>query len=45
MKRYVYKHKKTGKKVESDTPLASKELVLVTQLRDGKMKGHQISKK
>lgn len=39
MKRYTYKHKKTGKVVVSDKPLRDTDLVLVSALRDGSMKG------
>ncbi len=41
MKRYTYRHKKTGKVVTSDKPLTDPNLVLVTALRDGSMKGSQ----
>jgi len=39
MKRYTYKNKKTGKVVASDTPLKDPDLVLVSKLADGSMKG------
>lgn len=45
MKKYIYKNKKTGKKIESDTPLLDKNLVLVSQIKDGKMKSAFIIKK
>lgn len=45
MKAFTYKHKKTGRIVETDKPLASKQYVLVSQVRNGKMKSGEISKK
>lgn len=38
MKKYTYKNKKTGKTIQSDTPLKDKELVLVSAIRDVKIK-------
>lgn len=39
MKKFTYKNKKTGRTIQSDKPLSSKEFVLVTQVRNGQMKG------
>lgn len=40
MKKYTYKNKITGKKIQSDTPLKDKNLVLVMQTRDGQIKSN-----
>lgn len=45
MKKYIYRNKKTGKKVYSDKPLQDKDLVLVTQIRDGRMKSNEVTQK
>ena len=45
MKAYTYKHKKTGRIVQSDTPLKSADLVLITRVRNMQMKGAKISRK
>jgi hypothetical protein len=45
MKAYTYKNKKTGRIVQSDTPLSSKEYVLVTRVQNMQMKGAKISRK
>lgn len=45
MKAYTYKHKKTGRIVQSDAPLSEKTYVLVTQVRNMQMKGAKISRK
>ena len=45
MKRYTYKNRKTGKKVQSDKPLTNADLVLIAQVRDGQMKGKRITQK
>lgn len=45
MKKYTYKNKKTGERVDSDVPLKNKDLVLVTQIRDGKIKSSKVIKK
>lgn len=45
MTKYIYKSKKTGKKVYSDTPLKDKDLILVRQIKDGMMKSSEIIKK
>ena len=45
MKRYTYRNKQTGKRIQWDTPLKDKNLVLVAHIRDGQMKGHNISQK
>lgn len=45
MKKYTYKNKKTGKRIESDMPLKDKNLVLIAQIRDGQMKNKDIRKK
>ena len=45
MKSFTYKNKKTGRTVVSDTPLSLKEYVLVTQVRNGRMKSREIIKK
>ena len=39
MKRFTYRNKNTGRVVTSDTPLKDKNLVLVSALKDGSMKG------
>lgn len=39
MKRYTYKSKKTGKVVTSDKPVKDADLVLVSRIADGSMKG------
>ena len=40
MKRYIYKNKKTGRKIESDKPLKDENLVLIMQVRDGQIKSN-----
>jgi hypothetical protein len=45
MKKYTYKHKKTGKRIESDKPLSNKDYVLVMAIRDVRMKANEIIKK
>jgi hypothetical protein len=45
MKKYTYKRKDNGKLVQSDTPLKDKNLKLVTQIRDGKMKAAEVNQK
>jgi len=40
MKKYIYKNKKTGTKIESDKILQDKNLVLVMQVRDGQIKSN-----
>jgi hypothetical protein len=42
MKKYSYRNKKTGRLVHSDKLLHDSDLVLVRQVRDGQMKGHNI---
>lgn len=37
MDKYIYKSKKTGKKVASQVPLDNDDLILVSQVRDGKI--------
>ncbi|MFA6158892.1 MAG: hypothetical protein WC763_04720 [Candidatus Paceibacterota bacterium] len=43
--KFIYKNKKTGQKVYSDKPLNDKDLVLVKQVRDGRMKGNEVTQK
>lgn len=40
MKKYIYKNKKTGQRIESDKPLNDKNLVLIMQVRDGQIKSN-----
>lgn len=42
MKRFVYRDKKTGKRVFSDVRLSGKGFVLISEVRDGQMKGANI---
>jgi hypothetical protein len=42
MKKYIYKNKKTGKKIYSDKLLDDNNLVLVSQLKDIKMKSGEV---
>ena len=42
---FIYRDKKTNKKIKSATPLKDKDLVLVREFRDMKMKTDKISKK
>lgn len=37
MEKFVYKNKKTGKKVTSAVPLDNADLILISQVRDGKI--------
>lgn len=41
MRRYVYRDKRTGKKVYSDIPVKHDRLVLVAAVKDGQMKQHE----
>ena len=45
IKKYTYRNKETGRRIQSDTPLKDKNLVLVAHIRDGQMKGHNIRQK
>lgn len=45
MKKYHYKDKRNGKRIESDKPLNDENLVLVTAIRDGRMKAHEVRQK
>ncbi|HEY1037152.1 MAG TPA: hypothetical protein VGE62_01060 [Candidatus Paceibacterota bacterium] len=44
-KKFIYRDKKTGKKIYSDVPITDPNLVLVKQVRDGQMKGNNIVQK
>jgi hypothetical protein len=43
--KYTYKNKKTGRTVTSDVLLKDRNLVLVSQVRDGKMKSFEVNQK
>ena len=43
--KYIYKDKKTGKKVYSNEPLNLNDYVLITSYADTKMKSAEITKK
>lgn len=45
MKRYLYKNKKTGERLSTDTPKKGTEWILIKQIKDGQMKAHQIRTK
>ena len=38
MKKYTYRNKKTGKKIESDKPLISEDLIIIMRIKDGMIK-------
>jgi hypothetical protein len=40
MKRFIYKNKKTGKRVYSNTKLTDVDLVLVVAVKDGQIKNN-----
>lgn len=45
MKVYTYRSKKTGRIVTLDKPSSSPDLVLVTRIANGQMKGNEITSK
>ena len=45
MKMYTYRSKKTGRILAFDKPQKSADLVLVTRIANGQMKGNQITSK
>ena len=42
MKKYVYKNKKTGIRIQTDKPLNDKNLVLVSQVKNGMIKSNKV---
>jgi hypothetical protein len=45
MDRFVYRNKKTGQKIYSDRPLDLKDLELVSEVKDTRMKSAEVRKK
>jgi hypothetical protein len=42
---FIYRDKKTNKKVKSERPLKSPDLVLIREFKNGMIKSNKVSKK